>query len=133
MNGPLANESRPPDRVDRLIEHLPSVVRQASRWLRQPSSRWARIPAGVLLIIGGLLSILPVLGLWMLPLGAVLLAEDLPALRRLRERVLDRIERHRPHWFGHPPANTNERADPAPARRHEPAAPDDTDRHEWAG
>jgi hypothetical protein len=92
-------EARGEDRIDRLIERLPLSIRAAIRWLRWPSSRWARIPIGSLLIVGGVLSILPVLGLWMLPLGAILLADDVPALRRGRDRMLDAIERHRPHWF----------------------------------
>jgi uncharacterized protein YqgC (DUF456 family) len=71
------------------------------KWLRRPSSRWARIPAGVLLLIGGVFAILPVLGLWMLPLGMVLLAEDVPPLRRMTDGCLDWIERRRPHWFHH--------------------------------
>jgi hypothetical protein len=71
------------------------------KWLRRPSSRWARIPAGVLLMIGGVFAILPVLGLWMLPLGMVLLAEDVPPLRRITDRCLAWIERRRPHWFHH--------------------------------
>ncbi len=38
-------------------------------WLRKPSSRWVRIPLAILLVAGGFLSFLPILGLWMLPLG----------------------------------------------------------------
>ena len=53
------------------------------------------------MLLGGCLAILPVLGLWMLPLGLVLLAEDVPALRRLTDRCLDWIEHRRPHWFHH--------------------------------
>lgn len=86
-------------RLERLIERLPRRLQSAVRWLRRPSSRWVRVPAGVLLIAGSLLSILPLFGLWMLPLGLVLLAEDVPMLRRARDRVLDWIERHRPHWL----------------------------------
>jgi hypothetical protein len=55
--------------------------------------------AGVLLIAGSFLSILPIFGLWMLPLGLMLLAEDIAPLRRVRDRILDWIERRRPHWF----------------------------------
>lgn len=33
-------------------------------------------------MIGGILSFLPVLGIWMLPLGLILLAIDLPILQR---------------------------------------------------
>ncbi|MGL4319902.1 MAG: hypothetical protein ACRCS3_03495, partial [Paracoccaceae bacterium] len=35
----------------------------------------------ILFIFGGLFSFLPVLGIWMLPLGLLLLAVDLPYLR----------------------------------------------------
>src|SRR5271163_4758280 len=86
-------------RLQRLIRRLPGKIQAITRWLRKPASRWARIPAGVLLIIGGCLSILPVFGLWMLPLGLMLLADDIPLLRRSRDRVLDWLERRRPHWF----------------------------------
>jgi len=70
-----------------------------TRWLRRPEARWARIPAGVLLMVGGCLAILPFFGLWMLPLGLMLLADDIAPLRRLRERALRRLERRWPHWF----------------------------------
>ena len=88
-------------RMKQLIAHLPQRMQRIVRWLRLPSSRWARIPAGVLFMLGGCLAILPILGLWMLPVGMVLLAEDVPALRRLTDRCLNWIERRRPHWFHH--------------------------------
>jgi hypothetical protein len=87
-------------RLERLIDRLPERLQAAVRWLRRPAARWLRIPAGLLLIGGSLLSILPLFGLWMLPLGLVLLAEDVPPLRRARDRLLGWIERRRPHWFG---------------------------------
>ena len=62
-------------------------------WLRQPSSRLVRIPVAILLIVGGIFSILPVLGLWMLPLGLVLFAQDVPVLRKPIARMLGWIER----------------------------------------
>ncbi len=86
-------------RLRRLLRRLPGRMQAATRWLRKPASRWARMPAGLLLIIGGCLAILPVFGLWMLPLGLMLLADDLPPLRRARERALHWLERRRPHWF----------------------------------
>lgn len=95
----FAGQFQDDDRLDRLLHRLPDRWRKAVRRLRQPSARWVRIPAGVLLIIGSGFSILPVLGLWMMPLGLVLLAEDIPALHRLRARTLDWLERRRPHWF----------------------------------
>lgn len=85
-------------RLERLIDRLPRTLQRTVRWLRRPSSFWVRLPAGVLLIAGGLLSILPFLGIWMLPLGLILLAEDIAPLRRTRDRLLDWIERRYPHW-----------------------------------
>ena len=86
-------------RLERLIDRLPRFLRSSVRWLRKPSMIWLRIPAGVLLIVGGLLSFLPILGLWMLPLGAVLLSDDFRSLQALRTRVLDWIERRHPTWL----------------------------------
>src|SRR3978361_226891 len=57
-------------------------------WLRQPSSRFTRIPLAILLIFGGIFSFLPVLGLWMLPLGLLLFAQDVPFLQGPMARVL---------------------------------------------
>jgi hypothetical protein len=85
--------------VERLLKRLPDRMQKATSWLRRPSSRWVRFPAGILLIVGGLLSFLPILGVWMLPLGLILLAEDVRPLRRLRNRMLEWIERHRPQWL----------------------------------
>ena len=62
-------------------------------WLRRPSSRLVRIPLAILLILGGIFSFLPVLGLWMLPLGLLLFAQDVPFLQRPMARMLGWIER----------------------------------------
>jgi hypothetical protein len=86
-------------RFDRLLGRLPSPVRIMARRVRQPSAIWVRWTAGILLICGGLLSFLPILGLWMLPLGLMLLADDIPPLRSLRSRLLDWVERRHPHWL----------------------------------
>jgi hypothetical protein len=56
-----------------------------------------RVP--MLLICGGLLGFLPILGFWMLPLGLLLLAEDVPPLKSARTRILDWIERRHPNWL----------------------------------
>jgi len=86
-------------RLERLIRRLPEHRQAPLRWLRSPAARWVRAPLGVFLISGSFLFILPVFGLWMLPVGLLLLAEDVAALRRLRTGMLDWIERRRPHWF----------------------------------
>jgi hypothetical protein len=84
--------------IDRLERRLsPGVARRLHR-LRHPSARWIRIPVGCLMIVGGLLSFLPVLGIWMLPLGLVLLAYDVPALKPLVGRTLIRGERYWRAW-----------------------------------
>ena len=85
--------------LERLIDRLPQRLQEIIRWLRRPGLRWVRLVAGVLFIAGSFLSILPIFGIWMLPIGLVLLAEDIPVFRRLRDRVLDWIGRHRPHWL----------------------------------
>ena len=69
-------------RAFRQLEHeVPGKVARVLRNLRHPHARWIRLPVGVLLILGGIFSILPFLGLWMLPLGLLLIAYDVPFLR----------------------------------------------------
>lgn len=66
---------------DRLQRRIPDF---AARWLervRRPEARWVRIPLGIVLVLGGVFSFLPVLGIWMLPLGLLLLALDLVFLQ----------------------------------------------------
>lgn len=80
-------------RVDRLTGRLPARVRDAITWLRKPSRRAVRLVAALALIGGGLLSFLPILGLWMLPLGLALLSEDIPALKPRLETLATAVER----------------------------------------
>jgi hypothetical protein len=77
-------------RVARLLAKLPRPVRSAMAWLRHPARRWLRLAAAALLVVGGVLAILPVFGLWMLPLGLALAGEDMPGGVRRGPR------RHRP-------------------------------------
>ena len=72
---------------------LPSKPARFVGWLRKPSSRYARMPIGTLLIFGGVFSFLPVLGLWMLPLGLLLFAQDVPVLQKPTARTLGWLER----------------------------------------
>lgn len=62
-------------------------------WLRRPSSMWVRVPLALLLVVGGVFSFLPVLGLWMLPLGLVLIAQDVPLLQKPMSQLLGWMER----------------------------------------
>lgn len=77
----------------RLLAALPPPVQRAIAWLRRPGVAWVRIPLALLLIIGGLLGFLPLLGFWMVPLGLLLLAEDVPVLRRPTIGALGAVQR----------------------------------------
>src|ERR1700741_3834050 len=93
------------NQLDRLQEKLPKPVARPLGKLRHPNWKWARIPASILMIIGGLLSFLPVRGVWRLPLGIALLAIDVPFLRkptaRLVEWCLDKWEAWRERRGAH--------------------------------
>jgi hypothetical protein len=65
--------------IDRRV---PIRVSQSIRWLRKPSSFAVRLVVALLLILGGFFSFLPVLGLWMLPLGPLFIAQDVPILQK---------------------------------------------------
>ena len=61
-----------------------TVRRGLRRVARRVPPGW-RLVAGILLICGGFLAILPVFGLWMIPLGFLVAALDVrPMLRRWR-------------------------------------------------
>src|ERR671916_2381259 len=66
----------------RLEQEVPERLGRMMRWLRHRASRLVRIPVRLLLVLGGVFSILPGLGIWMLPLGLLLMASDVPFLRR---------------------------------------------------
>src|SRR5687767_13091537 len=61
-------------------------IKIGSYTLPLPRSRLLRIVIGVLLIIGGVFSFLPILGVWMIPLGLFVLSIDIPRVRRWRRR-----------------------------------------------
>lgn len=85
--------------LEKLIAHLPRWLARGVHWIRRPAARWVRIPAALLLFVGSMLFFLPVLGLWMLPLSLVLLAEDIPPLRHAMERFINWLAERRPQWF----------------------------------
>jgi hypothetical protein len=65
--------------VDRRV---PISISRIIRWLRKPSSFAVRLAVAILLILGGIFSFLPILGIWMLPLGLLLIAQDIPFLQK---------------------------------------------------
>jgi hypothetical protein len=74
-------------------DKLPPGPARFIGWLRKPSSILVRIPLAILLIVGGIFSFLPILGLWMLPLGLLLFAQDVPFLQTPMANALGWIER----------------------------------------
>ena len=90
-------------RLQRLAAHLPRGLRSAIHGLRRPSGWWFRLPAGLLFLVGGtILTPLPLFGLWMVPVGLVLVAEDIPFIRTWVVYALDTLEKHKPHWLRRP-------------------------------
>jgi hypothetical protein len=75
--------------IDRRV---PARVSQFIRWLRKPSSFAVRLVVALLLIVGGFFSFLPILGLWMLPLGLLLIAQDVPLLQKPLVKALTWVE-----------------------------------------
>jgi len=67
-------------------------------WLTAPRARLWRIPAAALLIAGSTLFFLPGLGLWMLPLGLMLMAVDVAVMRAPVSSVWIRTRRWLRRW-----------------------------------
>ncbi len=57
-----------------------------------------RIPLALLLIMGGMVGFLPILGFWMIPLGLLILAVDLPFLRPIVSTIMIRTRRRWSTW-----------------------------------
>ena len=76
------------EEMDRLQGHMPDWAGRNFDRLRQPEAVWVRVPAGIALIGGGVLSFLPVLGIWMLPVGVALLACDVRPMQPPLARAL---------------------------------------------
>jgi len=77
--GPLSDRSN--------AQEHEAQLRLGKYRIRLPRSRTARIALGLALLTGGMLFFLPVLGLWMLPLGLVILSGEFAAVRRARRRL----------------------------------------------
>jgi hypothetical protein len=88
--------------LDELERHAPNRLARLISRVREPSARIVRLPLGILCILGSFFWFLPVLGLWFLPLGLLLIAQDVPFLRRPVGRMtlylLDRWVSLRKWW-----------------------------------
>ena len=87
---PEAADGMPPGaeaRSRKRKPHARHALRLGRHRVSLPRSRPLRILLGSGLVLGGVFAFLPVLGLWMLPLGAAVLSIDVPPMRRLRRRT----------------------------------------------
>jgi len=69
-------------------EQLVAILRDGFRWAERNVPPGLRTLVGLLLFVAGFFGFLPILGFWMTPLGAVLMAMDVPPLRRWVARKL---------------------------------------------
>src|SRR4051812_39054776 len=77
-----------PTKAKTFSANLMAKVRHAFRRENLPKSKVARVSLGVALTIGGITGVvLPVLGVWMLPLGIAVLSVDIPAVRRFARKA----------------------------------------------
>lgn len=77
-----ARDKRDLDRaLDVLGRHVPARLGRLLGQVRDPRSRWWRIPLGLLFIASSAFWFLPVVGIEFLPLGLLLIAQDVPFLR----------------------------------------------------
>ena len=87
---------------ERLCEELPERMHPFLRWLHSPRSRPVRVPLGILCIVASFFWFLPIVGLEFFPIGLLLLAHDVPFLRRpagcLVLWLLDRFVQLRNAW-----------------------------------
>lgn len=68
---------------DELEEQTPDRVARVIRWLRNPKGKWVRLPLGLLIIAANLFGpVVPFLGIEFVPLGLLLIAQDVPPLRK---------------------------------------------------
>jgi hypothetical protein len=98
-NGPVSKEQYRERRLELLIRYLPPRFQFATRWLRRPAVRWLRISAGSLLIVASRFGLL-IQTLWRLPLGLVLLSDDVTPLRRFSDCILAWTKQRHPSWMG---------------------------------
>lgn len=89
------------NRQQRRLERQFSAIVRASPTIgaaiirfRDRSSIFLRLILAIILIIGGLLAFLPILNIWMIPVGILLLATDMPFLRPIVSMTIIRLRRY---------------------------------------
>ena len=64
-------------------------LQRAVLWGERKVSPGVRTLLGIVLIVAGFFGFLPILGFWMIPLGAAFIALDIPPMRRRLRRRLE--------------------------------------------
>ena len=82
------DEERLRRQFDGFERSLPGWLARPLHWVRNPKAWWIRLPLGLVMIAGGFLGFLPILGFWMLPLGLLLIALDIPLLQKPVARAI---------------------------------------------
>ncbi len=77
-------------------QKLPRFFSRVVDWVRRPTSRLIRLPVAFFLILFGMFGFLPVVGFWMVPLGLLLIARDVPALEPPLAKLLGWVNRNWP-------------------------------------
>lgn len=98
QRGQMADEKTRLHRQFDAIGRMAPASRRVIDPLLHGNLRRFRLPIASLLILASFLSILPVFGLWMLPLGLMLLALDVPLLRPVVSNLLIRARRRVDVW-----------------------------------
>lgn len=73
---------------DCLAQELPPVAVRLLDWLRSPTTRVIRLVLGIMFICASFFWFLPVIGIELLPLGLLLIAIDVPFLRKPIARMV---------------------------------------------
>ncbi len=76
------------EEVNRFQNQIPSWVGDNLNRLRGKRVIWVRVLTGLALIVAWSFFPIPVVGIWMLPVGLALLAHDIPAVRAPIARLL---------------------------------------------
>ena len=78
------------EEMDRFQNNVPAWLGHSLKHVRGERAIWVRVPTGVALTCGGVLGFLPlpIVAIWMLPVGLALLAHDIPTMRRPMARLL---------------------------------------------
>ena len=76
-----------------LSQRIAAFTYRTLRWGRDHVAPGIRSLIGVAFMVGGVFGFLPILGFWMLPLGAAFIALDLPFLRHKIEDWMESLEK----------------------------------------